>query len=203
VTELGRALVAVVVPPPIRAALETVVAPRRAEAPGWRWTRPEQWHVTVRFLGRVPDVDGLVAALDAAACSAAPFACALLGAGAFPSPARASVVWAGLGAGDHDDDGDAPWPSLAATVDAAVETVGEATAGPGRSGAFRPHLTLARSSRPRSARRLVAGLAGDAGLDGRHRFPVDALVLCSSRTDPAGAVHTELARWPLGHHGPG
>ena len=35
----------------------------RPEAPGLRWTRPDQWHVTLRFLGEA-DPDEATAALD-------------------------------------------------------------------------------------------------------------------------------------------
>src|SRR5947208_17196474 len=43
--------------------VEVVASLPRPEVPGLRWTSPEQWHVTVRFLGRVDDVTSVVDAL--------------------------------------------------------------------------------------------------------------------------------------------
>lgn len=64
-----RLFVAVDPPPEISALLAGLDRPA---APGLRWTTPAQWHVTLRFLGRVEPAllaggDGLVAALDTVA----------------------------------------------------------------------------------------------------------------------------------------
>jgi len=60
-----RLFVAVVPPGDV---LDRLAALRRPPRPGVRWTRREQWHVTLRFLGEVDEsaVPALVAALDAA-----------------------------------------------------------------------------------------------------------------------------------------
>jgi 2'-5' RNA ligase len=48
-SDVGRLFVAVIPPPSAIAALLELP---RAQLPGTRWTHPEQWHVTLRFLGR-------------------------------------------------------------------------------------------------------------------------------------------------------
>src|SRR5207245_3436779 len=49
--------------PPV-AVLDQVAALPRPEVEGLRWTTRDQWHVTLRFLGRVADVDAVRAALE-------------------------------------------------------------------------------------------------------------------------------------------
>jgi 2'-5' RNA ligase len=52
----ARLFVAVWPPESVVAALAGLWSPR-PDVAGLRWTSPEQWHVTLRFLGQVPDVD--------------------------------------------------------------------------------------------------------------------------------------------------
>jgi 2'-5' RNA ligase len=56
-----RLFVAVWPPDDVLAALHEL--PRPA-TDGVRWSTPDQWHVTLRFLGTVDDVDGVVGALS-------------------------------------------------------------------------------------------------------------------------------------------
>ncbi|HYA68550.1 MAG TPA: 2'-5' RNA ligase family protein [Acidimicrobiales bacterium] len=49
-----RAFVAVAVPPEVT---EILAALERPSFDHLRWTTPEQWHVTLRFLGEIPDLD--------------------------------------------------------------------------------------------------------------------------------------------------
>lgn len=55
-----RLFVAVWPPDDVVAALQALPRP---ESDGVRWSTPPQWHVTLRFLGNVPDVAGVVDAL--------------------------------------------------------------------------------------------------------------------------------------------
>jgi 2'-5' RNA ligase len=61
-----RVFVAVYPDPAVRAALEEALARLRSapEAGRVRWVRPEQWHVTLQFLGEVAELAPLSAALD-------------------------------------------------------------------------------------------------------------------------------------------
>ncbi len=138
-----RLFVGLEVPPEVRAAVEAAFAPWRAALGGrrWdvRWVPPENLHVTVRFLGpvRPEQVDEVVAAAGAAAATVGPFRTRLDGVGAFPSPARARVLWAGL------DDRPGRMAGLALALDAAF-----APAFRPEVRAFRPHLTVGRCDPP-------------------------------------------------------
>jgi 2'-5' RNA ligase len=134
-----RLFVGLEVPPEVRAAVEAAFAPWRVGVPTARWVPPENLHITVRFLGpvRPEEVDGVVAAAGAAAATVGPFTTGLDGVGAFPSPARARVLWVGL------DDGPGRMAGLALALDAAF-----APAFRPEVRAFRPHLTVGRCDPP-------------------------------------------------------
>ena len=68
---MPRLFVAVWPPPEVMAALRAMSRPA---LPGGRWTREEQWHVTLRFLGTVEDaaVAHLSSALGRACAELAP-----------------------------------------------------------------------------------------------------------------------------------
>ena len=75
--------------------LQGLIAP---ELPNARWVTPEMFHVTLAFLGEVPDLDlNPVCRAVAAACEGVPpFTVNLQSLGAFPDPAKPRVAWVGL-----------------------------------------------------------------------------------------------------------
>ena len=94
---LLRMFVAVVPPEGVVEDLEEFLAPRR-EAAGFRWTVPDQWHLTLAFSANVPDrsYDDLVARLTRAAAKRSPMQARIAGGGAFPNVGRAKVLFAGV-----------------------------------------------------------------------------------------------------------
>lgn len=139
--------------------LDGFLAPRREAGPGLRWTVPEQWHVTLAFLPSVPDrvLDDLVERLGRAARRRTPFDLAVAGGGAFPNPARAKVVYAGLATAAPE--GAEELRRLATGARAAATKAGAEV----RGGRFHPHLTLARAGRPVEATRWLRVLEGYRG----------------------------------------
>jgi 2'-5' RNA ligase len=187
-TRLRRAFVAVVPPPAVLDAVERVVAPvRPAAPPRLRWMHAGQWHLTLQFLGPVPesDADDLVDSLRAVLRREHPVTVALGGAGAFPSEKRASVVWIGV------DEGGEGLAHLAGAVARATEPFGFE---PDRA-EFSGHLTVARSPRARPLSNLVRSLGtGPVG----PLWDVTEVVLMESDTRRDGAVYREVDRFALG-----
>jgi len=174
---VGRAFVAVRPPEEVLDAVAEQVAGLRSTAPELRWARREQWHVTLRFLGRVDDLAGLRRALRRLGRLPA-FTARLGGGGAFPAPERARVLWLGCASGATE------LGACAAAASGAVEPLGwEPEERP-----FHPHVTLARAPRPRNRRSLVEALGDDAV---GPAWTVDRVVLYESRTLPDGAVYEE------------
>jgi 2'-5' RNA ligase len=186
-----RLFVALVPPAAVLGDLDGAVGPHRAAWPGLRWSTPPDWHVTLVFLGEVaaPVADRLAPRLERAAQRHPPLSLACTSAGAFPSSARARVLWSGL-------DGDRrALAGLAASVAAAAGRAGAPPPGAGRS--FRPHLTLARSRRePADVRDLVAALTSYQG----PRWRAERVELIESHLG-APPRYTTIGRWPLGGTG--
>jgi RNA 2',3'-cyclic 3'-phosphodiesterase len=137
--------------------LDAACAQFRPSRGDLRWTSRELWHVTLAFLGEVGEesLARLLPRLERAARRHLSFGLSLAGAGAFPSPARANVLWSGL-SGDRKALGE-----LAMSVSAGARRAGVPPPDEGRR--YRPHVTLARCRRPADVRAIVDDLSGYQG----------------------------------------
>jgi RNA 2',3'-cyclic 3'-phosphodiesterase len=182
VTSLRRAFLAAVPPAPVLDAVEGLVA--GASRRGFRWTRRDQWHITIQYFGKVADADALVGALAGAVARVPAPTVLLRGAGGFPSVKRAAVYWLGV----EDPAG------LAAVHAAVIDAAGSFV----RSRDvvhFTPHLTLARLPSPKKLTEEVDALGP---ISFGPSWTVDEVVLMESETRRDGAVYHEVARLPLG-----
>ena len=150
------------------------VAHFEAALVGCRTSPPEQWHITLAFLGEVEDPEGLYDGLRAAAARTSPFPLHLAGGGAF---ARARVVWVGVG-GDVE-----ALAGLAADVQQAGRNAGV----PLETGRFRPHVTVGRTGRLDPV--VLRNYSGP-------QWQVDEVELVQSVLGRT-ATHTVLERFPL------
>ncbi len=186
-----RLFVAVGIPDAVAADLDRAVAPLRASWPALRWTGRDAWHLTLAFLGEMPDgaTPSLLPRLERAAARHPLMSLSLGGAGAFPAPPRARVLWTGV-QGDR-----AALSALAASVTAGARRAGAPGAEENRR--FRPHLTLARCRDPVDARDLVASLAGYDGPPwdaGQIHLIRSRLPACRPQERPR---YEALGSWPL------
>ncbi|MEW6474160.1 MAG: RNA 2',3'-cyclic phosphodiesterase [Actinomycetota bacterium] len=171
-------------PEDVLEAVAAAVEPARSIRVGLRWEQRERYHLTLQFLGRVWELAPVVQGLAAAAESRAAFPFRLGGAGAFPKPGRARVVWIGAAAGADEV------VDLAGTVAGALKPVGYE---PDRQ-AFHPHLTVARLKVPDNVADVLAAIGPDAM---GEPFRVAEIVLYESRLSPKGPTYTALERFPL------
>jgi RNA 2',3'-cyclic 3'-phosphodiesterase len=162
----------IAVAPPLHVIEQMRALPRPAQ-PGVRWTPERTWHITLRFLGELPEPDPLVAVLDCT--DLGPSTEVHLG----PRTRRLNANVLVVTATGLDD--------LAARVRAATSELGE----PPGTKPFDGHLTIARRRR-RSHARLPAGDPVDAC------FVADEIILFSSVLSKEGAEHEAVARWRLG-----
>ncbi len=177
-----RAFVAVFPPPEVQEALHRAAL---ALTPGdaFRLTAPEKIHLTLKFLGEVPE-----AALDRAkeslgpACEGhEPFEVATTGFGVFPSERKARILWAGV------DEGSERLRYLARDVESVLAAVGfEREARP-----YMPHMTLGRA-RGRPVGFEAGGVRAPA-----LRFTVCGLDLVRSVAGAGGVTYSSLAAYPL------
>ena len=186
--DIMRLFVAIAPPSAVLDELDALVEPLRARRLDLRWTSREAWHVTLVFLGQVDEAVAakLLPRLERAARRHHQVRLTFAGAGAFPSAARANVLWSGL-SGDRG-----ALARLAESVAAGASRAG--TPPPDKGRRFQPHLTLARCRMPADVTGLVATLDGYQG----QPWTADRLHLVRSRL---GATehprYTSLASWPL------
>ena len=134
--------VAVVPPETAVEDLDDFLSVRRS-AGEFRWTHPDQWHLTLAFAADVPDrsLDDAVERLARAAGKRREMTLGFAGGGAFPHPDRARVLYAAVAADEADR---RRLEHLATGARAAIGKAGAKVDGQ----RFRPHLTLARLSHP-------------------------------------------------------
>ena len=150
------------------------VAHLAAALAGQPSSRPDQWHVTLAFLGDVTGAEQLYDGLRDATARASSFALRVEGGGVFPG---ARVVWAGVG-GDLDR-----LSALAADVQHACRSAGVAL----DRRRFRPHLTVGKTGR------LDPAVLRDYSGPPWQVREVELVHSVLGRT----ATHTVLERFPL------
>lgn len=152
---------------------------------GARWTRRENLHLTLTFIGDInaPDVlEDLDTALLRVA--AAPFTLSLAGTGTFAQGSDPLVLWMGV---------DAP-PALA-TLKKSIDRQLTNAAIPFEQRKYTPHVTMARFKHPDAG--AVARFMQEHNLFRSAPFAVDEFVLFESKLRDDGPQYLELARYPL------
>lgn len=95
-----RLFIAIDVPEPVRRHMLRIQQSLRALTPhgAVRWTNPEQFHLTLRFLGDVPShsLPALEASVRAVCSGASPLHLRAQGVGFFPHARSPRVVWVGI-----------------------------------------------------------------------------------------------------------
>lgn len=168
----------------VRSALERRLAAARG-APRVTWVADDAAHVTVRFIGEVPDATAdLVRAALAAPFAQPPYDLVFSGIATFPNSRRPRVVWIGAIHGQEQT------ARLASAVHERLAPI----VGQGEERAFRAHLTVARVKEP-------APFDWDGALasvaPSRTASRIDHVTLYQSRTSPKGPTYTALCVAPL------
>ena len=117
----------------IRERIHQFIVQMRPLAPAVRWVSAESLHVTLKFIGELPDAKVNEAESALAQVFGASFPVSFRGSGFFPTAKSARVFWVGIEARPE-------LGRLAADIETALEPLGIAREKRG----FNPHLTLAR-----------------------------------------------------------
>lgn len=181
--ERWRLFVATPVPHERLATLGRATELLRERWPDARYIPPADQHVTLRFLGATPL--GLLAplgeVLGATAARARPEEISLRGFGAFPTAARARVLWAGI------DDPAGLLSGLARSLDGALKGLGFEP----EERDYTPHLTLVRFRTPVRLGQLPPHDPAP------EPFPVSELILYRSHRSSKGVLYEPLSYYPL------
>lgn len=182
-----RLFVALEIPSEVRDGFGALIKELRAADASFsknraRWVRPENLHVTLKFIGHVDSgkLDAIRAALGEVRLSS-PVEMGFRGLGFFPNGKRPRVFWAGIEASPN-------LAPLAAGIDARLAKLGILS----ETREYAPHLTLARFDPPGISGGLsVAAQANVAREFGAAR--TGEFHLFESKTRPTGAEYTRLS----------
>lgn len=151
------------------------------------WVRPQNMHLTLKFLGDVPDheLNDVCRTVTKAVAGLEPFEIAFRGCGAFPNSSRPRTIWLGV---EHGQD-------EIAELHAAINSALKALRYPQETRRFQPHLTLGRvhESSPQKLADLAAQIESMKTVDGDLTV-VDQVVVMSSFLDRHGPTYD-----PIGH----
>ena len=179
-----RLFIAIDLPNEVRTQLKELQRVLRPHASAAKWVAPESIHITLKFLGEVPEkrVHQIDAAL--AGLTWKPFTITVHGVGFFPGARSPRVLWAGM---------DAPtMQGLTEELDARMEPLGFEK----EKRAFRPHITLARAKTSRLEGALVTASATFADRD-FGSFTADCIYLVQSTLKPSGAAYSTIKKYSL------
>ncbi len=165
--------------------VESMQPVARASSLPVRWLGAETYHLTLKFIGWTrPEVEPALRDVGAkVAASATGFQIGMRSVGAFPSPKKATVVWAGV------EDSGARLAKLAGEIDEQTKELGFAA----EARAFHPHVTIARLKKTADVAALLLPFSEDRFRKSR----IDRLVLFRSETKPSGAEYQSRAEWPF------
>ena len=180
-----RTFIAIEMPVEVKALIASRVERLKGLVPqGVKWVDPQTCHLTLAFLGNVPNdrLPTLFRIVDAVAADSPPLRLITGLLGAFPSPNRPRVLWLGL-------EGDT---QLLALTQRRLQDALQADGFPREQRAFKSHITLGRAR----GNGLIS--LPDAALNGQRQdalaFEVRDIVLMSSILTPNGPIHTPLHR---------
>jgi len=166
------------------AALKAQLAVLSGGIPGAKWVPPENYHLTLRFIGeveswRAQEVDDALATIRAR-----PFELSLRGLGTFEKGGRIHALWVGA----EKTEGLA---FLQSKVETALQRIGLE---PERR-RFAPHVTLARTER--APQEKLIGFVQAHNLFRAPPITVDSFTLYSSRLGKEQAVYVPEVEYEL------
>jgi 2'-5' RNA ligase len=152
---------------------------------GARWVPRENLHLTLRFIGEVPNWRAEEIDLALHAIKGRSFPLVLSGAGLFEKAGRVTTLWAGV-------ERCPPLEHLQAKIETALQRAGLE---PERR-RFVPHVTLARLDQP--ANDKITGFVQRNNLFRAEPLSVDRFTLFSSQLGKEGSVYTAENDYSLG-----
>lgn len=183
-----RLFIAIELPDSIKQGIAKVQEGLRAAGASAGWTRPEGIHLTLKFLGEVPEetVSAIMTALAGTAQGSGKLDLEVAGAGAFPNIKAPRVLWIGV-IGDIKR-----LAVLQAGIEDAMERLGFAR----EARKFSPHLTLGRVKFPklRDNWQLKIDAIREVKLGA---FEAGHVSLMKSELKREGAVYTEIGKVEL------
>jgi 2'-5' RNA ligase len=157
-----------------------------------RWVTTENLHITLKFLGDVPNVEvpDICRHVSEAVADFEPFEIEFRGAGAFPDAARPKTVWIGVAPGEG-------FERLSALNDAIEERLKEALGFPKERRRFQPHLTIGRVNSFNAAQDLLGEMIAQQAEFDASLAEIDEVLTFASFLDRTGPTYNVMGRAEL------
>lgn len=155
-----------------------------------KWVAPQNLHMTIKFLGEVPEenIQKVKDIISASLKGISAFEIAVEGMGMYPNTHQPRVIWLGI-------KGSEPLRNIHKTLDSALQT---AAIPPDKRG-LSPHLTIARIRR-NTDKLTVQGIGKTLSqfkIDFLGKCTINEIVLYQSVLTPKGPIYTSLLSNPL------
>ena len=166
----------------VETELANIIYQLKSVAGNVRWVKPENIHLTIKFLGETDEslVEHLSQLIDETSRETNILDFKLSKIGGFPNLIRPRALWAGLD-GDHSE-----LERLAGSLDQRVHKLGYDK----ETRKFRPHLTLGRVKKPQALPQL-AHFIENYKIEAMP-FQIDRLTLFKSTLTPRGPIYERL-----------
>lgn len=187
--EITRTFIAVEIDERTAGRTAAIIERLRTAGADVNWVAPRNLHLTLTFLGDVPNelLPAVAAAVQEAVQRVPPFTLEICGLGAFPHIARPRTIWLGAGQGG------AEMQRLAEAVDQALRPLGFAPEARG----YTTHLTIGRVRRPSAALQSLSELMQRQGDQAAGVVAIEEVVMMASTLTPRGPIYEALARASL------
>jgi 2'-5' RNA ligase len=185
--EMIRTFVCIDIPESIKERIEKLQHDLRRIEAQISWVKPANIHLTLKFLGDVPQakIPLINTAVSHASGSCSSFQVSIGATGCFPSPRNPGVLWIGISRVSDD---------LQKVRDAIEDEL--ARQGFGReTKKFTPHLTIARIRNPRNAGQVANAFLACGFAD--ESFQASEIIVMRSQLSPKGSIYTPQAVIPL------
>ncbi len=179
---LMRSFIAIELNEEIKRELGSLMEQLRPLAPELKWVRPENLHITLKFLGEVKEekIERIKKIIQEMVKSFRPFTIKIKGIGQFPEKRKPRVIWAGV----EDSEG---LFSLQKEVEKLLSGLGFKE----EEREFTGHITLARIKNPSGIERLLERLSAlkekEFGTEEVHE-----IALMKSELRPDGARYERI-----------
>jgi 2'-5' RNA ligase len=164
---------------------------KKAEA-DVRWVPTQNMHITLKFLGDVPNVEvpDVCKHVAAAAAEIEPFEIEFQSAGAFPTNDRPKTLWLGVAPGEGLD-------RLAALNAAIEERLHKEMGFPKEHRRFQPHLTIGRVNQFNAAQHALGELVEQHAAFDAANTEIDEVLVFASYLEKAGPTYNVMGRAEL------
>ncbi len=153
------------------------------------WTKREQMHLTIKFLGSVPDskIDELKRTISIALDNASikPFEFSVNGLGSFPPARSPKILWVGV-----------EQKSELLRLYDAIENELNSIGFPREQRKFTPHLTIARIKSKINTNACLKIIENNANFSAGNQR-IEHITLFSSELTPSGAIYNIIERFNL------